>query len=317
MSDDLPPSMSTIDLQAWASTVHVNLVSAYFDLASIAILVYDYFVTLHLEIDLTWGTPWKLGRVMFFLTRYTVFIDAVMLGYFHFTKAHVSPRTCFLIYQTSGWFLFGGVGIAEIILIFRTWATWGQNRTILVLLVVLMTLVGVPAIYLTHAGLTSLQFSESPIPTVRSCFIVSKHDKNLLWDFALILLFETIILGLTLLRRVCHYGRSTSSMASTLYKDGITYYIYLTGFSIANVAFLGLIEDSGATLILMQRVIHSVLTGRILLNIRLAGAQDRGDTDATAMFAPNGYHGELSTIIVFPESWFEERRSNMSEDFLA
>jgi len=68
--------------------------------------------------------------------------------------------------------------------------------------------------------------------------------------------------------------------------------VYLLVLSVTNVVFLVVVErNTGATLILMQRVFHSILTGRILLHIRMALIQDRKPAngrsvpiDLTSMF---------------------------------
>lgn len=43
--------------------------------------IYDYFLTLQLEIDLVWGTPWNIGKILYLSTRYCVFIDSTLLAY--------------------------------------------------------------------------------------------------------------------------------------------------------------------------------------------------------------------------------------------
>ncbi|KAF8582169.1 hypothetical protein K439DRAFT_1351914, partial [Ramaria rubella] len=115
--------------------------------------IYDFVLTLDLEIDLVWGTPWNVGRILFFLTRYSVYIEACMLVY---------------------WFIFWGVGIAEcrfglclkktgtltlptVILIFRTWAIWNRDNKVALGLVAFLLTMATPAGYLTHRGLTSIQ----------------------------------------------------------------------------------------------------------------------------------------------------------------
>ncbi|KAF8582171.1 hypothetical protein K439DRAFT_1661960 [Ramaria rubella] len=288
--------------------------------ASIIILIYDYLLTVKMEVELVWGTPWNVGKVLYLLTRYCVFVDSMMLAFFHFASGeNVSPRTCSLVYQISGWFIFWGGCLAEIVLIFRTWAIWGQKRKVALGLPILLIIVVIPLGFLTRIGLTSVTYadvSELPIPNLQSCFITKNDDITILWDYVVILAFETVILVLTLIKGFQHYRHTTSSLVSTLYQDGILYYVYLLLLSIANVLFLALVEGkTGATLILMQRVFHAILTGRILLHLRMAVVRDRRSTTGpvlTTMFHIS--RREFSTAMIGNGTWFQDPGSTTTID---
>ncbi|KAF8496292.1 hypothetical protein JB92DRAFT_3126175 [Gautieria morchelliformis] len=324
---------SLAELEALGLAIFENRMAASFDLASIVILVsmvppmrmsskydfanqiYDYLLTFKLELELVWGTPWNVGKILYMLTRYSVFVDSLMLAYFHFARGQsVSPRTCSLVYQISGWFIFWGGCLAEIVLIFRTWAIWGQKRKVAFGLPILMVIVVVPLAYLTRIGLTSVSFADVtklPIPNPQSCFITRNDDITILWDYVIILGFETVILVLTLIKGVQHYRHTTSSLVSTLYADGILYYVYLLMLSIANVlviAPLAFKKTSGATLVLMQRVFHAILPGRILLHLRMAAIRDRravSSPQLTTMFRISR-HTEFPTDMIGRGTWLRD-----------
>jgi len=126
-------------------------------------------------------------------------------------------------------FIFGGGSLAEseprlddsfityytythsliywVVLVFRTWAIWGQSRKVAIGLAVLFVVVVAPLAYLTEVGLTSVKCSllstfpvhywnvivvaESPVPHIQSCFVITNHDITILWDYIVILAFET------------------------------------------------------------------------------------------------------------------------------
>ncbi|KAF8516598.1 hypothetical protein JB92DRAFT_2234239 [Gautieria morchelliformis] len=297
-------------LEALGLAIFKNRIAASLDLASIVILIYDYLLTVKLEIELVWGTPWSIGRILYMLTRYSVFVDSLMLAYFHFASGQsVSARTCSLVYQISGWFIFWGGCLAEIVLIFRTWAIWRQARKVAFGLPILLVIVVVPLVYLTRIGLTSVSFADVttlPIPHLPSCFITRNDDITFLWDYIIIVSFETVILVLTLIQGVQHYRHTTSSLVSTLYADGILYYVYLLMLSVANVVFLASVEKTtGATLVLMQRVFHAILPGRILLHLRMAAVRDRRSVSLpqlTTMFRIS-LPTEFSTDMIGRGTW--------------
>jgi len=254
-----------------------------------------------------WGTPWGIGRILFTLTHYSPLFECVLLAFMHFTKSHsLSPRMCSLIYQISGWCIFVGVGIAEAVFIFRTYAIWKQSSKILCFLGCVFWIIGIPGIYLTHIAVSRVQFGRNPLPSGQSCFIVDNQGSTwtLLWDYALTLILETVILFVTLVPAIRHHWR-TSSLMRTLYKDGIMYYVFLAAFSIGNLICLGAFRNTtGASLVLLQRVMHSVLTSRILLHIRHAGAKDRQELLTLSGVVDWYPQEQISTVVLGVDTLF-------------
>ena len=72
----------------------------------------------------------------------------------------------------------------------------------------------------------------------------------------------------------------------------------------------------------MQRVIHSILTGRILLHLRMAVVHDRREapstsTGTTAIFTTIPDHwdrDQLSTFVIGAETWFPDSGSFPTND---
>ncbi|KIJ26416.1 hypothetical protein M422DRAFT_38250 [Sphaerobolus stellatus SS14] len=190
----------------------------------------------------------------------------------------ISPHTCTLLYQISGWFIFWGGCLAEIILVFRTWAIWGEDKRIGYGLCIFFIAVVTPLIYLTHLGLPAISIAPvSFLPSQRltSCLVTEDRGVTILADYVIVTFFETVILVLTLIKGLGHYRASSSSLVTTMYKDGFLYYVYLLILSLANVLFIASLQKrTGGSLIFMQRVFHAILTGRILLHIRTAAIAD-------------------------------------------
>ncbi|KAF8486632.1 hypothetical protein JB92DRAFT_3023507 [Gautieria morchelliformis] len=145
-----------------------------------------------------------------------------MLTYFHFvTGESVSVRT-----ELTGFYGTGTNTIHLVVLIFRTWAIWVEKRKVPAFLSILLVIVVVPLAYLTRIGLTSVSFADVttlPIPNLQSCFITRNDNITILWDYVIILGFETVVLVLTLIKGVQHYRYTPSSLVSTLYADGTLY----------------------------------------------------------------------------------------------
>lgn len=47
--------------------------------SSVALLLYDYALTLSLEVDLVWRAPWNLLKLFYIVQRYLPFFDTAFL----------------------------------------------------------------------------------------------------------------------------------------------------------------------------------------------------------------------------------------------
>ncbi|KAF8583093.1 hypothetical protein K439DRAFT_1508816 [Ramaria rubella] len=322
-------SMPVLDLQSLAVTIRANQVGAFCDLASMVILIYDYLLTFKFEVALIWGTPWNIGKILYFLTKYSVIIEIVLLSY--------CERANFLDILFSVFHFFIDLNRLDerhhpVILSFRTWAIWSQSRNIAIMLAVLLAVFGIPGGFLTHSGLqkvtcmgfnsfdrhldlTVTSVSQSPVPKIQNCFLTANHDILIFADYAIILVFETIILVLTLIKGIHHYHRSSSTLVATLYRDGILYYIYLTFFSIVNPVLLLLHPQAPNPGKRMQTVFHSILTGRILLHLRMAVLRDLKNsltslTPHILTSVVDRPRESLSTVIVGSKFWICDSESS-------
>ncbi|KAF8590892.1 hypothetical protein K439DRAFT_1115807 [Ramaria rubella] len=246
--------------------------------------VYEHLLTLARELDLIWPTSWNVGKFLFFATRYLPLVDSTILLYQHTAPPSTSPVLCALLFQLSGALIVIGMVIAELVLVFRTWAVWG-------------------------AGLAHVQFGPSPYPNLQTCWITKNPHGVLYVDYVVVAVFDYSNLDYiereTILRLVV-----------TLYRDGIQYYFYLIGFSLVNIIILAVMPSPQPSLILMQRVLHSICTTRILLNLREAASQDHAkgvaneesDSVLGGQWQSNGGASvALSSIVFGVDIWFAER----------
>ncbi|KAF9459874.1 hypothetical protein BDZ94DRAFT_1312017 [Collybia nuda] len=192
----------------------------------------------------------------------------------------MGPTECNLVFKVIGYQLGTGTLIAEIILAVRTWVIWQRSGYIAITLATLLVAFWTPVFYFLAQALNSLIFKDAPDSTLPGCFLQSQ--KNILFVvFILISSFETIIMGLTLLKCWDHFyhtskvsGRPSTSLARILYRDGIMNYIYLSILSIMNMIIpLAAPDAYSTTLSGLQNVMHSVLSGRVLLHLREAAVK--------------------------------------------
>ncbi|TCD64262.1 hypothetical protein EIP91_004301 [Steccherinum ochraceum] len=263
----------------------------YLDVASAALLVYDFILTFPAEVTLIWPSQWNLVRILFFLTRYLAFVD-MSLVLFYQTKTNVTVETCKRTYFPAGWLIVIGISIAEIILVVRTWAIWGRSKRIGIALGVVSVVALTPVLVIEHLFLNSLTFAPYPNPATPGCLLTGGSSVIAI-SFVIVIMFETFVLILTLVKGVQHYRiAGNRGFVSVLYRDGILFYIYLLrGWSRSSILLLASEATAVVSLInlivivtapreladilaIFQRVLHSCLSTRVLLNLREARARE-------------------------------------------
>jgi len=235
----------------------------YIDAGSLALLVYDYFMTLESEVNLIWPSKWSFIKVLYVLTRYLPFVDVSVLPVYDTSKT-ISLKTCKQLYTVGSFGVVIGVAIAELILVIRTWALWGREKRIGIFLFVLYVSLVIPAFVFMIIFVNSLTFAVTKdigcTPTGGSPLIVG--------DFLIIVLIETVVLGLTLGRGWYNY-RGRRGLLAVLYRDGIAFYFALLTLSIVNITVvIAAPIDLSNLLTTIQRVLHSCLSARVILNLR-------------------------------------------------
>ncbi|KAL5480477.1 hypothetical protein ACEPAI_1747 [Sanghuangporus weigelae] len=265
---------SQSDLKTWTTTLQHNRLSNYVDVCSCTILIYDYLLTFNAERTLIWPSSWSTTKTLFLLTRYAPFIDITIILW-QLLKPHMSPKDCDFVYKSTGWLLLTGILIAEIILMLRTWAVYEQRRAIAIGLVIWTILTWVPNMVSLGIFLDSLRYGPLPITVPGSgCHVVS-GSPIVFVSWALLMIFEAAILILMIIKSVKNYRNHRNSFVfKAVFRDGSIFYLYLFVLSMANVI---VILTSSADLInllsVIERVIHSVLTARIILNLRKLGTR--------------------------------------------
>ncbi|GJE93506.1 hypothetical protein PsYK624_096650 [Phanerochaete sordida] len=288
-----------------------NRLSNYFDMISCTLAVYDLILTFDREVALVWQSPWSIIKALFLLTRYSTFIDIIIVIW-QFLRPHISEKECQFVYESTGWLLLSGIFIAEVILMIRTWAVYQQRRAIAIGLAIWTIVTWVPNMASLGIFLKSLRYG--PVPQAErdvpgsGCFVVS--DSPIVFVcWALLMIFEAGILGMMIYKGTKSYriGRDSSSVIfKTVFRDGTVFYLYLFVLSTANVIVIVTAPADLANLLsLPERMIHAILTARIILNLREIGSKDRSgwntlsarvsDTGSTAIggveFAPDTTDG--------------------------
>ncbi|KAF7369355.1 hypothetical protein MVEN_00264100 [Mycena venus] len=240
----------------------------YVNVASLAILVYDYCLTFDLEASLIWPTRMSFSKTLFILARYTPFFD-VPVGLYYLLRPNIAVDDCFNINVASTSMSVFGIAIGELILIVRTYALSGRDRTVLAVLSLIYMIAALATVILIGLFLRSMTFGPPLLAAIPGCNETSGKFILVGVCFILVLVNETVLMSYTLWLGYRKYRHFHSPFIMTLYRDGITYFVFLFLGSAAN--FTILLAGEGELQELLNkflRIMHSVLCSRVLLNLR-------------------------------------------------
>jgi len=258
------------------ATLSVDALSAFEDLrvsnyilaAAVALLVYDYVLTIRDEIIFMWNRRLGLCSCFFYFNRYLPFIEAALFMTTGFARNPTSSE-CGTMYSVTAWLYLVGVFTASGTLIFRTYAIWDSSKRIAWMLTVLILCFGAVGGHFVAITAASVGFSSTPSPSALSGCLFTQ-GKNLNWVcYLLLVIFETVILVLTLWKITQRVTQNTAPLYQVILRDGLTFYILLLMASMVNIIFFKVARESlKFSFAPVHRVLHAILSGRLLLNMR-------------------------------------------------
>ncbi|KAJ7168447.1 hypothetical protein C8R46DRAFT_1217860 [Mycena filopes] len=240
----------------------------YMHVVNLTILLFDYCLTLNAEISLIWSSKWSISKILFFATRYSPAFEVPILLYYSLVS-NLSFERCSQLEAASSWGTVFGMAAAEAVLILRTYALSGRQRCVLVFFSAVWLIAVAAAIVLLRLFLRSATYGPPPIPEIPGCFLTKGNTIFPSISFGMVLLIDTTIMAYTLWIWLSTYRHSKNALILTLYRDGFTYYLLICIISSLNVAtILNAPVPTNQIFNTFLRVIHSVLSTRILLHAR-------------------------------------------------
>ncbi|KAH8827455.1 hypothetical protein DL96DRAFT_1710578 [Flagelloscypha sp. PMI_526] len=242
-----------------------------FEFAALAILVWDWLITLDTEIRLVWPSRWTLGKVLFFFTRYMSLADVLMsIARLQLMDAGDDSITCPKPYLAIVWLDVVGIQIAELILVLRTWAVYGRNMWVLAGLLILQSATFIYNGIAVQIFVHSIKWAGPDLAGIPGCNIIAADAGIISGTYVAIMAFETTIFLVTMARALQREQRkSGSQLVHIIYRDGLIFYLFIVFVSTVNVVIIFTApQEYTVVLSIFQRVMHSVATGRILLHMR-------------------------------------------------
>jgi len=132
----------------------------------------------------------------------------------------------------------------------------------------------IPSMTLINDWTKHMKFLESPVPSIVPCIPLADGNVKIWLDFLFIAIFDCNIVVLTLWKAVHQWkhGVTRAPLVSTLFRDGVMYFVALCVVGITNVILLNIEHDTAYFnfLILLQRILQAILSSRIVINVRKA-----------------------------------------------
>ncbi|KAF8726106.1 hypothetical protein AX14_008059 [Amanita brunnescens Koide BX004] len=233
-------------------------------------LVYDYLLTLDLEVAYVWGSKWSFVKVLYLLVRYMPFVSMSVV--FMLDVPGSSVEDCVSIMRVYATMLVFDAGLGEIILTLRTWAICGRRfRLGIAFLIFFLIKTCVAYVILVFWWIT-LRYAVLPPGygySSETCFLV--QASKMIWGgWMLLVVFEFIVCGLLAFQAHSAYNfGGMSQLAWVIYRDGFMYYVYLMAAFIGVVVSIILLPfDMVRLLSGPAHVLHVLLTARVILHAR-------------------------------------------------
>ncbi|KAJ3565244.1 hypothetical protein NP233_g7754 [Leucocoprinus birnbaumii] len=223
MGSHLPPEII-------ASLNHYQT-GRYSDGAAAAFFVYDYFLTLDIEVQVIWETPWSASKTLFILNRYLPLIEFI-LNYFRDNVGKMAYH-CYTLLHIITWLYIVGIFLSEIILTLRVLAIWRMKTSLVVGAVILNVIDFAVVGAVAELSIRPLQFSD--IPPLTGCLAIPPNSL-LFIGFIVATIYDAIMLVFMIIpflsakRRYVKRQRQ-SQFFEVMYTEGVLFYVYLLALS--------------------------------------------------------------------------------------
>ncbi|KAG0698817.1 hypothetical protein DFH29DRAFT_81425 [Suillus ampliporus] len=267
--------------------------SKYCNVATFAILVFDYCITLEAESQWVWHRKWMLVRFVFNISRYLPFFAIGMTFTAALRTQYYPGESCVRFGQASNVLHLICIAAAEGLLITRIYASWTSKRLLTFLLVFPMVCF-VGSYILSDTSLV-FNFKPTNIPNPGGCLLLA--GRNNIFEYGALLLYELVLLCLMLFIRSRRYKYTLGAFQKTFFNDSVRYMICIMIMSSISIILTMSppitwvsITDSP------QIVIHSVLASRILFNLRESEEHSRTNPTLEEVSEMQFGEGQLSVL---------------------
>lgn len=233
----------------------------YTNVAASTILIYDYFITSHSEVQWAWGRKWGIIRTTFTVSRYAPFAGALMTSYS--AVKTWGTQDCTSFNDAVNGIHFIGIIASEGLLIARVYAFSGNKKAYLIGLLSFGLAILVASVILSTA---SINFNIPEV--VPPC--VFKGTRSSALPYGLLMFFEIVLMFTTAFLRYQNYFGLHNKLIRSIYHGGLFYMFCITMISTVNVIVITVLPLSYSEVLNTPQIVaHSVLASRILFGLQV------------------------------------------------
>ncbi|KAG1731760.1 hypothetical protein EDB19DRAFT_1736395 [Suillus lakei] len=190
-------------------------ISKYANIGAFAILIFDFCITFQDEVKWTWSRSWGITRVIFTISRYLPFIGSGLTAYAALRVSGPAPPSL-----AENIIHIIGIVAAEGLLVIRTWAFWHKSKRLLIVLVAYSVVTIIAAVSMNV--FPNHQLISADVSTIpgQGGF---ESSRNAALVYAILALFECVILALTAYKRFSDYQKIESSIVTAVYGGSMFY----------------------------------------------------------------------------------------------
>jgi len=250
---------------------HQRLILDYMYVSATAILIYDYLVTLHLEVEFIWFSRWTYTKVLFLLIRYIALASTILMLH-NQIFLDLSEQNCKKVFPVVGYTMIVQMCLAEFVIAIRTWAVWNRRKIIFVIIGIPLLICAVWSSVAAVRFYNALEYSSPPYPGYRGCFLLKAPTQSLWPSYALLTILDTTVLTLMAISAFLIYRSGNfSNVSHVIHRDGVLFYVYLLCITVTTLAVtLSLPVDLKFLMDPMLDSLYPVFVSRIFLNMRQA-----------------------------------------------
>ncbi|KAF9071381.1 hypothetical protein BDP27DRAFT_1219266, partial [Rhodocollybia butyracea] len=225
------------------------------------LFLYDWMLMLPMELDVVWSEKLRPLNVLYIIQRYMPFVDTIGI-LFAGKDNKVFVESISVLSPCSGL-------LCEtiVILTMRTWALWDKDIRLTVGLTIFFVGCWVPGFYIIQQWIDSQIYIPSPLPQIGCMTLGGGSILFLFW--AILMVYKAGELMYMVRANYFNLILTGHDLAEIVRFPGVTYYLFIFGLSVANLATVLLLpHDLQNLFITYQRVIQTLLTSRVILHIR-------------------------------------------------
>lgn len=221
---------------SFTSTELQNLrASQYVSAAGLVVLLWDYFLTFHDEVELIWRARLSFPKLLFLFNRYVVPASLILLTYaISGLSDDILPDS---FCQT--WFGVGivvgmlSIGTSNFLILLRLWVLWDRKTRLVLVTLTLFLVTQITSIVCTTYVVSSMMPLMVFESYLHSCMLTQKVNFVILWTPGIV--FEFMIFIMTWWNALDQPLPQHAKMAKVMYRDGSVYFFVLFGLRLVNL----------------------------------------------------------------------------------